>query len=36
MAGVSPDEIHDYERRLFDYYKLAAFRGAWAGGEPDA
>lgn len=36
MAGVSPDEIDEYERRLFDYYELAAFRGTWARGESDA
>ena len=30
MAGVRPDEVDDYERRLFDYYGLEAFRGPWA------
>ena len=30
MEGVRPEEIDDYERRLFAYYGLGAFRGRWA------
>ena len=36
MAGFNPDEVDEYERRLFDYYGLAAFRGTWARGDQDA
>ncbi len=36
MRDVNPREIDDYERRLFAYYELGAFRGPWASrqGEP--
>lgn len=29
-AGINPRQIDDYEKRLFDYYGLADFRGRWA------
>ncbi len=29
--GINPRQIDDYERRLFAYYGLSAFRGPWAG-----
>jgi NAD(P)-dependent dehydrogenase (short-subunit alcohol dehydrogenase family) len=29
--GINPQQIDDYERRLFAYYRLASFRGSWAG-----
>jgi NAD(P)-dependent dehydrogenase (short-subunit alcohol dehydrogenase family) len=29
--GIDPRQIDDYERRLFAYYRLASFRGSWAG-----
>jgi NAD(P)-dependent dehydrogenase (short-subunit alcohol dehydrogenase family) len=36
MAGIKLDDVDEYERRLFDYYGLGAFRGPWAGGDQDA
>jgi NAD(P)-dependent dehydrogenase (short-subunit alcohol dehydrogenase family) len=29
MAGVDPTEIDEYERRLFEYYRLGRFVGPW-------